>query len=71
MHDRGLGSLNWPRRAAIQERTRECVSEVMAEGIVPCGGPGGDLMATARCAKAATPEGCNSADSRKHDCGHD
>ena len=61
-----------PRRAAIQERTQECMTEVMTERIAPCGGPGGASTAEARCAKAATPEGCDSrADSRMHDCGHD
>ena len=42
-----------PRRVAIQERTQECMTAVMTEGIAPCGGPGGASIAKARCAKAA------------------
>ena len=41
------------------------MTEVMAECSAPREGPGGASIAKARCAKAATPQGCDSrADSR-------
>ena len=50
-----------PRRAAIQERTQECMTAVMTEGIAPCGGPGGTSIAKGSRRKAANLEGSQTA----------
>ena len=69
---RARGARQQPRRVAIQERTQECMTAVMNEGIAPCGGPGGASFAKGSRRKAATPEGCDSrADSRMRDWGPD
>ena len=38
---RARGARQQFRRAAIQERTQECMTAVMTEGVAPCGVPGG------------------------------
>ena len=38
---------------AIQERTQECMTAVMTEGVAPCGGPGGASNAKGSRRKAA------------------
>ena len=51
---RARGARQQPPKTAIQERTQECMTAAMNEGIAPCGGPGGASFAKGSWRKAAT-----------------